>query len=333
MPILKVLFLGGTGAISQACTALAVQRGISLTLVNRGIRDVEVPGGVRIIKADIRDRDGFARAVTDEEFDVVVNWIAYTPDHVETDIGIFKGRIGQYVFISSASAYQKPPGHYLITESTPLANPYWQYSRDKIACEERLMREYRENGFPVTIVRPSYTYNSTVVPTTLLGWDYTVLDRMRKGRAIVVHGDGSSLWTMTHNTDFALGFNGLLGNPQATGQAFHITSDEVLTWNQIFETIGAAAGVKPKLVHVPSDFIAGIDPDRGASLLGDKTWSAVFDNSKIKRFVPDFVATKTFAQGMRESVSWFDGDPARRKVSDKANEITERILAAFKGQR
>jgi nucleoside-diphosphate-sugar epimerase len=195
------------------------------------------------------------------------------------------------------------------------------------------VREYRDAGFPVTIVRPSYTYNSTVVPCVLMGWDYTIVDRMRRGREVVVHGDGSSLWTMTHNTDFASAFTGLLGHPQAIGEAFHITSDEVLTWNQIFETIGAAADAKPKIVHVPSEFIASIDAERGASLLGDKAWSVVFDNSKIKRLVPEFVATKSFAQGMRESVAWFDADPARRKINEDANAVVERIIAAYRGPR
>jgi nucleoside-diphosphate-sugar epimerase len=330
MQTLRILFIGGTGTISEACTRLAAAKGLDLTLLNRGQREASIPAGVKTIRADVRDRAAYSASVTGREFDVVVDWIAYTSDHVEADIEVFRGRVRQYVFISSASAYQKPPAHYVVTESTPLENPYWEYSRNKIACEERLMRAYREEGFPVTIVRPSYTYGPALVPAAVVGGGYTAVDRMRRGKEIVVHGDGTSLWTMTHNTDFAKGFNGLLGHPQAKGEAFHITSDEVLTWNQIYAAIGAAAGVTPRLVHIPTDFIASVDPGVGASLLGDKAWSLVFDNAKVKHLVPDFVATKSFASGVRESVAWFDADPARRKTNDRTDEASDRIISAFR---
>ncbi|MFO8008288.1 MAG: NAD-dependent epimerase/dehydratase family protein, partial [Candidatus Brocadiia bacterium] len=233
--------------------------------------------------------------------------------------------------ISSASAYQKPPLDYLISEDTPLANPHWQYSRDKIACEERLMAEYRDSGFPVTIVRPSLTYGPSQIPVAVGSWNkpWTIVDRMRRGRKIIAPGDGTSLWTVTWNGDFAKGLVGLLGHQQAIGQAFHITSDEVLTWDQIYRELGRALGVEPELVHVPSDFIIAFDPGQEGNLLGDKAHSCVFDNSKIKRYVPDFVATTTFAQGIRRVLAWFETDESRRQVDEQANETWDRIIAAY----
>ena len=228
-------------------------------------------------------------------------------------------------------AYQKPATHWLITESTPLANPYWQYSRDKIACEDRLMTEYRDNGFPITIVRPSLTYGITMIPAAINSWQkpWTIVDRMRKGKKVIIHGDGLTLWTMTHNTDFAKGFLGLMGNVQSIGHAVHITSDEVLTWNQIYQAIADAAGVKHKPVYIPSDFIAKIDPEHTGTLLGDKSCCAVFDNTKIKRLVPDFVATVPFSQGVRRSVDWFEADRERCVVDDDYNKFMDRTIAAY----
>ncbi len=323
---MKVLFIGGTGIISSAVSKLAVEKGIELYLFNRGLHSEFVPQGAKVITGDTKDKS----ALKGKTFDVAVDWRAYVPKDVQTDIELFKGHIGQYIFISSASAYQKPPTHWLITESTPLANPYWQYSRDKIACEDRLMTEYRDNGFPVTIVRPSLTYGITMIPAAMNSWQkpWTIVDRMRKGEKIVIHGDGTSLWTMTHNTDFAKGLVGLLGNVQAIGHAFHITSDEVLTWNQIYQAIADAAGAELKPIYIPSDFIAKIDPEHTGTLLGDKSWCAVFDNSKIKRFVPDFVATIPFAQGIRRSIQWFEQDPKRCEIDDEHNKFIDRLLAA-----
>jgi nucleoside-diphosphate-sugar epimerase len=324
---MKVLFIGGTGTISSACSQLAVERGIDLTLFNRGETDRPIPAEARVLHGDIRDRASVERALGDATFDAVVDWIAFTPDQVESDIELFHGRTGQYVFISSASVYQKPVARLPITESTPLHNPYWAYSRAKIACEERLVCAYREEGFPITIVRPSHTYDRMRLPFQNR---YTVIDRMRKGQPVVVHGDGTSLWVLTHHRDFAKGFVGLLGNPHAIGDAFHITSDELLTWDQIFTILAHAAGVaEPRLVHVPSELIAAFDPGWGAGLLGDKAHSVIFDNSKIKRLVPDFVATIPFSQGAEEVIAWFDADPARQVVDAEVNDLLDRIIAAY----
>ncbi len=329
---MKGLFIGGTGLISSACTALAVERGFDLCLLNRGhTKGADIPERATVLTADVRDREAVARAVEGREFDVVVDWIAFTPEHVEQDIELFRGRVEQYIFISSASAYQKPVGHYLITESTPLANPYWQYARDKIACEERLMKEYRQTGFPITIVRPSLTYGPSRIPAVIGSWakPYTIVDRMRRGKKVIVPGDGTSLWTVTHNTDFAKGLVGLLGHRQAVGHAFHITSDEVLTWDQIYMEIGRAAGVEPDLMHIASDFIIAFRPDLEGGLIGDKVVSVVFDNSKIKRFVPGFVATTPFRQGIRQTLAWLEADPARCAVDEEANKTWDRIIRAY----
>src|SRR5229473_6758172 len=250
---MRVLFIGGTGIISSASTALAAERGIDLTLLTRGRRAAHLPTGVKTLAVDIDDAAGAASALHGASFDAVVDWIAFTPAHIERDLELFRGRTRQYIFISSASAYQKPSTHYLITESTPLSNPHWDYSRNKIACEERLLRAYREEGFPATIVRPSLTYGQNLIPLVINSWErsYTVVDRMLKGQKVIVPGDGTSLWVITHNTDFAKGFIGLLGHEQSFGHAFHITTDEVLTWDQLYRTVGTAVGVQPRIVHIP----------------------------------------------------------------------------------
>lgn len=332
---MKLLFIGGTGLISEAVSRLVVSRGHELYLFNRGLRSDRVPEGAKVIAGDIRDAAAAAEALRGHEWDVVVDWIAYTPDHVRTDIELFRGRTKQYMFISSASAYQKPLQHYIITESTPLENPYWQYSRDKIACERLLMDEYRASGFPVTIVRPSFTYGDTMIPAAINSWEkpWSLVDRMRRGKPILVHGDGLSLWTMTHNTDFAVGFAGLLGRTEAIGEAFHITSDEVLTWNQIYEAIGRAAGAEPKLVHIASDFIISHQPDLEGGLLGDKAVSAVFDNAKIRALVPEFKPRVPFAEGIGRTIAWFEARPERCAVDDEWNAMCDRIIAAHEGAR
>jgi nucleoside-diphosphate-sugar epimerase len=323
---LKVLFIGGTGIISSACSALAIERGIDLYLLNRGNAPRPVPTGATVLRGDIRDLESARSALSGQSFDVVVNWIAFTTEHVETDLELFRGRVGQYIFISSASAYQKPPLSVPITESTVLHNPVWDYSRAKIACEERLVRAYREEDFPATIVRPSHTYDQTLLP---MSGGYTTIDRMRQGKPVVVHGDGASLWTLTHHRDFARGFVGLLGNPQTIGEAFHITSDEVLTWDQIYRIFATAAGAPPPtLVHVPSEVIAVYDRRIGDGLLGDKAHCGVFDNSKIKRFVPDYMATIPLYLGAREVMAWYDADPARQKVNEAFDSLTETLIAA-----
>jgi nucleoside-diphosphate-sugar epimerase len=325
---MRVLFIGGTGFISAAVSRMAIAQGFELYLLNRGSRIAHLPGS-HGLTADIHRLEDVRAALQDLEFDVVVDWIAYTPDDIERDMALLRDRVKQYVFISSASAYQKPPARYLITESTPLANPYWEYSRDKIACERRLMQAFRDEGFPVTIVRPSMTYD-TNLPIAIGGWgSYTLADRLMTGRPIIVHGDGSSLWVVTHAEDFGRGFLGLLGNEGALGQAFHITSDEVLTWNQIYQAIAEALGVEPKIVHIPSDYIARVAPQLAGSLLGDKTWSVVFDNSKIKAFVPGFQAAIPFRDGIRRTLAWFAADEKRRYVDEAVQAEMDRILEAY----
>jgi len=328
---MRVLFIGGTGIISTACTLLAADRGIDLTLLTRGRHVSGVPVGVGTLKADISDPAAAAQALEDASFDAVVDWIAFTPAHVERDLELFRGRTRQYIFISSASAYQKPPGHYLITESTPLANPYWQYSRDKIACEEFLMKAYREEGFPITIVRPSLTYGDTQIPLAVNSWpkSYTIVDRMRRGKKVIVPGDGTSLWVITHNSDFAKGLVGLLGHKQAIGHAFHITSDEVMCWDQFYRLTAEAAGAEAQLVHIPSDFLAACWAENLGSLVGDKSVSVVFDNSTIKRFVPGSCATTPFAEGIRRTIAWFDADPARQVIDHEADARWDRLIAAW----
>jgi nucleoside-diphosphate-sugar epimerase len=325
---MRALFIGGTGNISTAVSRLAVSRGIELWLCNRGERPVAIDGA-RHIRADINDEVAVRAALGNTQFDVVVDWIAFESRHVERDIALFAGRTKQYVFISSASAYEKPPRASVITESTPLKNPFWQYSRNKIACEDRLVHAYRNQDFPMTIVRPSLTYDS-VLPIAIGGWGCaTLLDRLKAGRPLIVHGDGTSLWTVTHAEDFAKGFVPLLGHPQAIGQSYHITTDEVLTWNQIYETIADALCVTANIVHIPSDFIAALEPTLGPGLLGDKAHSAVFDNSKIRTIVPDFVATIPFHQGIRRTIAWFEADPQRWVVRPEVHATMDRIIAAW----
>jgi len=323
---MKVLFIGGTGIISSACSNLAVQQGIDLYLLNRGQSTRPLVNGAAVLHGDIRDPQSARVALAHHSFDAVVDWVAFTPEHVENDLELFRGRTAQYVFISSASAYQTPPAGLPVTESTVLDNPIWLYSQNKIACEERLVQAYRSEKFPFTIVRPSHTYDRTLLP---MEGGYTVVDRMLRGQPVIVHGDGASLWTLTHHSDFARGFNGLLGNSHAIGEAFQITSDEWLSWNQIFEIIAHAAGAEAKIVHIPSDLIAAYDPKWGDGLLGDKTHSMIFDNSKIKRLVPNFACSIPFARGAEEILAWYNADPARRTVNEDFNRTCDRILSAY----
>ena len=323
---MKILFVGGSGNISTACSRLAAARGIDLVHFNRGLRRVDLPPSIRTIHGDLHDRRAMAQALAGEAFDVVVNWMVFDPAQAAADVDMFADRVKQYVFISTATVYQKPPRHYIVTEETPLANPFWEYSQKKIAAEQFLMEAHRRHGFPVTIVRPSFTYGDTWIPTAF-GIDFTTVHRLRHGLPLPLHGDGTSLWVMTHASDFARGLLGLCGRPDAVGEAFHITSDEVLTWNQIYECVAAAAGAQPRLVHIPSDFIAGVDPAIGAGLLGDKAHSLVFDNSKIKRFVPDFRCTVSLAEGIGRALAWLDAHPAEQRLD--SNATVEKILAAW----
>jgi nucleoside-diphosphate-sugar epimerase len=324
---MKVLFIGGTGNISTSVSKAALDNGIELFHLNRGSDFA----GVTSLHADINDLNAVEMVLKHHTWDCVVDWIAFTPEEVERDYRLFQGKTKQYIFISSASAYQKPLLMPVITESTPLKNPFWNYSRNKIACEDLLIRHYREDDFPITIVRPSHTYRK-ILPATLGGsHEYTVIDRIRKGLPIVVHGDGTSLWTLTHADDFAKAFTGLIGNGYAIGEAFHITSDEALSWNRIHELLAEAVGCKANIVHCTSDFIADFGDTEGftdlrGSLLGDKAYPAVFDNTKIKRFVPSYRAAIPFAEGIRHTIQWFEADPKRMVVNEKTNRLINRLI-------
>lgn len=327
---MKVLFIGGTGNISSACTDAALKKGFEVFHLNRGTHAELKAEGVVTLKADINDTETVRMLTAGLHFDSIVQWIGYTALDMKRDIELFRGKTAQYVFISSASAYQKPSRSYIITESTPLINPYWQYSRDKTACEQVLTEAYAKEGFPMTIVRPSHTYGEGWIPTPFGSSEFTVPQRMLDGKEIIVPGDGQSLWTVTHTTDFAKGLVGLLCNDKAIGEAFHITSDEALTWDTIHRIIAEALGVTPKIVHIPSDYIASLFPEHTGNLLGDKSNSVVFDNTKIKRAVPDFICSTPFSVGVRRSIEWLEAHPEKKVVNQKMNEQIEAILKAFK---
>lgn len=329
---MKILFIGGTGTISMAITRLLADRGEQLYLLNRGSRTGELPRGVKVINVDVNDEENLKAALGDMTFDSVCDFIGFVPQQLERDIRVFKGRTKQFMYISSASAYNKPVRSYVINEGTSLANPYWEYSRNKIACEELLMKEYRENGFPVTIIRPSHTYDERSVPLGVHGKNgsWQVIKRMTEGKPVIIHGDGSSLWTMTHNSDFAKGFCGLIGNPHAIGEAFQITNDETLTWDQIYQCIANALGVELKAVHVSSEFLASVsDYDFTGSLIGDKACSVVFDNSKLKRAVPEFKATVHFEQGVKNTIDYVLSHPELQIEDKEFDDWCDRVIAAL----
>ena len=324
-----MLFIGGSGIISSACSRVAVEAGIDLFVLNRGQTTTRpLPPGVTRLRADAGEPQSVLKELKDLDFDAVVNWVVFTPDQVRRDIELYGGRTRQYVFISSASAYQTPPSRIPVTESTPLRNPFWQYSRDKIACEDVLVTAYREDGFPATIIRPSHTYDRTSVPFDG-GW--TVLGRMRAGQPVIVHGDGTSLWTLTHHEDFARAFVPLLGHPRTLGEAFHITSHDALTWDQITHALAAALGVTARIVHVPSDEIAAADPVWGAGLLGDKSHSMVFDNAKVRGVVPGWRAVIPFERGAREIADWYLADPARQVTDARLNAVMDKLAGSRAG--
>ena len=330
----KILFLGGTGLISNACTRYAAENGLDLTVLNRGISQQQrypLPQGVRSVQVNLGDEASMVEVLRNEHFDVVVDWIAFTETDIDRAKRLFAGKVGQYVFISSASAYQKPPKHYIVTEETPLENPFNEYSRNKIACENVLKRAWQNEQFPVTIVRPSSTYGQGQVPVLLNSWTkpYTIIDRIRDGREVIIPGDGTSLWVPTWNEDFATGFMPLLGDTRTIGQAYNITSDEVLAWDQVYDYLAAAAGKDIKAVHIASDFITKICPEEEGALAGDRSHSLVFDNSKVKSIVPSFECKVDWAEGMRRCVAWFDADQRRQGVDDGQNLKIDRILAAY----
>lgn len=328
---MKILFIGGTGNISTAVSELAVQKGYDLFLLNRGTQNSLAPKEATLIQCDIRDKVQAASVLKDYKFDVVVDWIAYEKEHIINDIELFKGKTNQFVFISSTACYERPPVNYLVNESCFLKNPYWDYARKKIECEEALMKEYRESGFPITIVRPSYTYGDTLIPYLFNSRKsrWTLIDRMLKGKKVIVPGDGTSLFTVTHNTDFAKGIIGLFGNVKAIGNAFHITSDEVLSWNQIANIIGNAVGVEPNLIHIPSDFLSVMSPENKGGLLGDKSVSIVLDNTKIKQAVPGFQAVTPFAVGIRKTIAWYQGDSSRMTVDEEFDRLCDDIIDTY----
>lgn len=324
---MKVLFIGGTGNISTPSSRLAIEKGIDLYHLNRGTTKVKIPG-VKTILGDINKPNELSE-FKKHSWDVVVNWIAFTPEDMERDIKLFRGKTKQYVFISSASCYQTPLSYPIITESTPLYNNLWDYSSDKIKCEDYLMKAYRKDGFPITIVRPSLTYD-TVIPIAIGGFkEYTTADRIIKGKEIIIHGDGTSLWTVTHSDDFAKGFVGLLGLTQAIGHAFHITSDEILSWNMIYKILGDSLGHELNAVHIASDFICKIEPSFTGTLLADKGESVIFDNTKIKTFVPEFKATIPFAEGIKRTLKWLDDNPDMKVIDPDKNTKIENVLKAY----
>lgn len=330
---MKILFIGGTGTISSACSTLALARGHELFLLNRSVSTkLPVPQGATVLQADVHTEEArLAQLLADHHFDAMVDYIAFTVDDIERDLRLFRGKTDQFVFISSASAYQKPARNYIITERTPLENPYWEYSRNKIACEDRLMFAYLEEGFPVTIIRPSHTYGPTQIPFGVSSWlhPWTVIDRMKRGQKVIVPGDGTSLWVLTWNADFAKGLVGLLGNEKAVGEVFQITSDEVLTWNQIYHEAYQALGLTPNLIHIASDLIAAHHPPSLGSLVGDKSNSVVFDNSKIKRFVHDFSCEVNWAQGLRRSLAWFEAHSEFQTIDHEMNSIWDQIISSY----
>jgi nucleoside-diphosphate-sugar epimerase len=330
---MKLLFIGGTGLISSACSELAIERGHELFLLNRSAsKKYSAPQHATVLQADVHaDTAHLSALLAGQRFDAVVDFIAFSTQDVERDISLFRDKTDQFVFISSASAYQKPPQNYLITEETPLENPYWQYSRDKIACEDLLMKSFSEDGFPVTIIRPSLTYGPSQIPFSVGSWlhPWTVIDRMKRGEKVIIPGDGTSLWVLTWNADFAKGLVGLLGNQKAVGEAFQITSDQVLNWNQIYLEAYQALGLAPNVVHIPSDFIAKFDEHAVGSLIGDKSNSVVFDNSKIKKFVPDYHCEVNWAEGLRRSLKWFEADISRQTVDDEMNKLWDRVITAY----
>ena len=330
---MKALFIGGTGTISMAITKqLAENPDWELFLLNRGSRNDNVPANVKLLSVDINDEAAVLEILGDLQFDTVCDFIGFVPAQLERDYRLFKDRTKQFMYISSASAYQKPMGDYRITESTPLANPYWEYSRNKIACEEYLMKMYRENGFPITIIRPSHTYDERSIPMGAHGnnGSWQVAKRMLEGKPVIVHGDGTSIWTMTHNSDFAKGFIGLMGNIHAIGEAYHITTDEGLTWNQIYKIVADALGVEFKPYYVPSDFLQAVSNyDFEGGLIGDKANTVVFDNSKLKRAVPGFCATVRMDQGIKKTVEYVLAHEEYQVPDEEFDAWCDRVIAAL----
>lgn len=319
----RVLYIGGSGTISAACVRRSLERSHEVSVLNRGNEKRSLPEGVEQLTADIRDPDAASAAIGDREFDAVADFLSFTPEHVRSGLELFEGRTGQYLFVSSASAYQKPPAQLPVTEQTPLDNPFWQYSRDKIACEDLLFSAHETRGTPVTVIRPSHTYDEQMIPT--LG-RWTDIARMRTGRPVIVHGDGTSLWTITHADDVAVAITGLFGHPEAIGEAFSVTGSHAPTWNQIYGWLAEAAGVRsPDLVHLASESIAAFAPDLGPTLLGDKAHSVTFDNAKVTALVPEFTTTTTFDEGARQIIAYYDAHPDAQQIDTEMDGVFDRM--------
>lgn len=322
---MKILFIGGSGNISLASSQRLLAKGHELWLLNRSGENCELLGA-QYLQSDIHDIEKTKALLKGHNWDVVVNWIAFNQSDVKRDYALFAGKTKQYVFISSASCYQNPGPSPIITERTPLDNPFWQYSRDKISAEQYLINAFAKAQFPVTIVRPSHTY-SRVIPLTIGGWDeYTAIARMKAGKPVVVQGDGHSLWTLTHADDFAVGICGLLGNMEAVGEDYHITSDEFLSWNQIYQCTAQAVGTDANIVHVTSDKICSLDSDYEGTLLGDKSVSAIFDNSKIKSIVPEFKPEISYQAGIKRVIDWFEADASRQFINPKTDVFIDKLV-------
>lgn len=333
---MKILFIGGTGTISMAITRLLAKQGHELYLLNRGNRNEHLPENVKTIIADISDEEETAKKLEGMSFDCVGEFIGFVPSQLERDYRLFKDKTKQFIYISSASAYQKPPTSYVITEETPLENPYWEYSRNKKACEEYLMERYKKDGFPVTIVRPSHTYDERSVPLGVHGkvGSWQVVKRIKEGKPVIIHGDGSSLWTITHNSDFAKAYVGLIGNPKAIGEAFHITSDESVSWNEIYKAIADALGVELKPYYVSSQTLADMsDYDFLGSLIGDKANSVVFDNSKVKSLVPDFKAEVSAKEGIRRTVEHILAHPEYQNDDEEFDIWCDKVITALENMK
>ncbi len=330
---MKILFIGGSGNISSAATVLVLEKGYELTHITRGLH--AKINGVESLVGDIQNQESTLSMIKNKSWDVVVNFVAFKPNDIKRDFELFRDKTNHYIFISSASAYQKPPVDSVIKESTILENPFWEYSRDKIECEALLNKLFKGEKFPMTIVRPSHTYN-TVIPIPIGGWEeYTTVDRIKKGMPIVVHDDGNTLWTLTHAKDFAKGLVGLLENKNSIGEAFHITSDEVLTWNKIHQTIGMCFNKEVEIVNIPSTKIADYAdevnyPSKRGTLLGDKAYNAIFDNSKIKKYVPNFESEILFKEGIQSTIAWFESESGRRKINEQTNQFINELIKKYK---
>lgn len=331
---MKALFIGGTGTISSAVSKLAVEKGWELYLLNRGRNKLVTVEGAKTLVCDINDEASAAELLKDMSFNVVAQFVAYTPEQVERDIRLFENKTKQYIFISSATVYKKPPSAVRVTEDCVLGNPYWGYAQNKIACEQALYAAGRRKGFPYTIVRPSHTYGLSGVPVAIHGrqGSYQVLDRIINGKPVIVHGDGATLWTLTHNSDFAKAFTALMGNPHAVRECYHITSDEALTWNAVIETFGETVGKEPEIIHIPTDFLIACDVngyDVRGSLLGDKANVALFDNSKIKAAAPEFICTTRFDQGAAMAWDFIEMHPELKRPDPEFDMWCDRVINAY----